>query len=145
MSWATATEAIKTRFQAQWTETPLAQVAFENEQFDIPDNDEWLYIEIVGAGGSIAGYGGMGTNLIRREGVIMIHVFVPSGTGGARAVELAEIASKVFATVSFSGIQCWAPHPPSPPTGDTELGNRAINGNWWRSYSSVTFQYDEVM
>jgi hypothetical protein len=144
MTWTDATEAVRTRFEAVWTETPLTQVAWENEYFDIPDV-EWLYVEILGTNSSIVGYGGVGTNLIRRNGMVMIHVFVPLNSGGSRATELAEKASKVFGVKSFSGVQFWAPYPPSPPNASTELGNRAVNGSWWRSYSSVPFQFDEVM
>ena len=38
-----------------------------------------------------------------------------------------------------------APNPPSPPTGDSELGNRAVNGSWWRAYTSVPFKIDQEL
>jgi hypothetical protein len=75
----------------------------------------------------------------------MFHVFCPLNSGGDRAVQLAENASLIFGVQSFSGVQCWAPYPPSPPNASAELGNRAVNGSWWRTYASVPFQTDEVM
>lgn len=149
MSWLTTVQAIQAKFTAEWTTTPLTQVAFENEQFDLPIDDnanplEWVYVEIIGGNGYVAGYGNKDNNLVRRSGVIMFHAFTPLNTGGSRAVQLAESAASIYAVKSFSGIQCWAPNPPAPPSS-TELGNRAVNGSWWRSYTSIPFQYDEVM
>lgn len=150
MSWVSTVAAIQARVTANWTLTPIAQVTFENEQFDIPvdgngDPVEWVYVEIMGGRGELAGFGKKDANLIRRNGIIMCHAFTPINIGGARALELAEGAGALFATKSFSGIQCWVPNPPSPPAGDTELGNRAVNGSWWRTYVTIPFQYDEVM
>lgn len=145
MTWLATVQAIQTKFRAEWTLTPIDQVAFENEQFDIPNDTEWLYVEIIGGRGEIAGYGRAGANLIRRSGIIMFHAFVPLNSGGNRVLELVEAAGAIFATKSFSGVQCWAPNPPSPPTGDSELGNRAVNGSWWRAYVSVPFQHDQEM
>lgn len=150
MTWLATTQAIQQRFRDNWTLTAITSVAFENEQFDVPVDgngtvQEWMYVEIIGGRGEIAGFGRRNANLIRRSGVIMFHAFTPLNSGGSRAVQLVEGASDIFATKSFSGIQCWAPNPPSPPTGDTELGNRAVNGSWWRCYSSVPFQYDQTM
>jgi hypothetical protein len=150
MSWLTITQAIQQRFRDNWTLTPITSVAFENEQFDVPVDgngtvQEWLYIEILGGRGEIAGYGRPSATLIRRSGVIMFHAFTPLNSGGSRAIQLVESAASIFAVASFSGVQCWSPNPPSPPTGDTELGNRAVNGSWWRCYSSVSFQYDLAM
>jgi hypothetical protein len=99
----------------------------------------------MGGRGEIAGFGHKDNNLIRRSGIIMFHAFTPLNSGGTRALELAEGAGALFATKAFSGIQCWAPNPPSPPTGDSELGNRAVTGSWWRTYVTVPFHYDEVM
>lgn len=150
MAWTDAVAAIQQRFRDNWTLTPLASVAFENEAFNTPEDQngnglEWVYLEIQGVNSKIAGYGEPGANLVRRSGLVMCHCFVPQNSGGARAVQLAEAASLIFALKSFSGIQFWDPFPPSPPSGSTELGNRAVNGNWWRAYSSVDFQYDQQM
>ena len=150
MAWTDAVAAIQQRFRDNWTLTPLSSVAFENESFTVPDVGnggvaEWIYIEAMGDRGHIAGYGSPGANLVRREGMVMVHVFVPLNSGGARAVQLAEAASLIFGLKSFSGIQFWAPFPPSPPSGDSEMGNRAVDGSWWRSYAAVPFQYDQQM
>jgi hypothetical protein len=145
MTWVATVQAIQTKFRNEWNLTPLTHVAFENEPFDVPNDEEWVYVEIMGGRGEIAGYGGMGSNLIRRDGIVMVHAFVPLNSGGNRALQLVENGAAIFQTASFSGIQFWALYPPSPPSGDSELGNRAVNGSWWRTYCSVPFQYDEVM
>jgi hypothetical protein len=144
MSWVGAVAAIQQRFRDNWALTPLASVAFENEPFTVPEQ-EWVYFEVMGDRGRIAGYGSPGANLVRREGMVMIHVFVPQNSGGARAMQLAEAASLIFGLKAFSGIQFWAPFPPSPPSGDSEMGNRAVDGSWWRSYTAIPFQYDQQM
>ena len=146
MSWFAARTAIKDKFVTAWAaRTPIT---FDNDSFDPTTSvdangnpEPWVYFEIMENGSEIAGFGQLGANTIRYHGLIFAHVFAPLNTGADAALQLAEVVSDLFRTVSFSGIQTWVPSPPSPVHRNEQFGTIAGSGNWWRCYTHIPFSY----
>ncbi len=78
-----ALAAIKARVTGNWTTTPLA---FSNENMPDPKDTDgnpvpWVFFEIVSSGSDVVGSGVPGNQVIRYQGLIKCHVFVPTDTG----------------------------------------------------------------
>lgn len=139
MAWADAVSAIKARFTANWSETPICYQNGEAADGGLfappPDGlSAWVYLEVLGAGGQLAGFGG-GNHLLRHRGVIFVHVFVPVNSGTATAFTYADAVAAVFQATSFSGVRCSAASMDGGGSGDDK-------GNWFRVSVSVPFETD---
>lgn len=140
MSTAAVYSAVRTYLEANWTTTPLR---WENETFTIPVDADgvpqpWVDVEITGTEYDQAslGAGTVASNLWREDGMLWLHVMVPSGSGsGVARTHAANLAALfrgldldpdiVFRTMSI-GLG-------SP--GDDD-------GNWWRLSLSIEWQSD---
>jgi hypothetical protein len=96
MASGTVYDAIKGYLEAQWTTTTIA---WENESFTKPEPPAaWLMVEMTGdlyAQMSI-GAGVQSENRWDEEGVLLLHVYVPSGTGASTARAYAKSLADLF-------------------------------------------------
>lgn len=150
--YAGAVAAMRARFVANWTETPIA---FQNETpQDIdgnaitpwpPQNGEgqplpWVYFEVLTTQSDIRGAGMPGNNIWLTRGYIYAHVFTQEGYGYSESLRLAEMAGEIFRAQTFyqdgqgSKVLCMAPM--------TDGGaSDADNGNQFRVTMAVPFEF----
>jgi hypothetical protein len=99
--------AIKAYLTANWTTT---EIAWENENFQSPLSSDgsptaWVAVEITGNLYSQAsiGAGTASGNLWREEGLLWLHIFVPTGSGSLVARQYAKQLADLFRGLSLSG------------------------------------------
>lgn len=155
-SYAAAKAAVRTRLDANWTTT---RIAYQNE---VPASPwppttgsagsmtfaPWVFLEISNLPARIHGAGKPGSIVTVTPGFILVHVFVPRGSGDATATQYAETIGEIFRNAKFydAGDGCyarsWTPRVdeggPAMSSGDIEMAN---SGNYFRVTMSVPFEY----
>lgn len=151
--YAGAKAAIRARLVANW---PTTQITYQNEQpaaaWPPVDGDgllvPWVHLEIVTSRSGMHGAGKPGSQVWLTDGLILVHVFVPQGTGDALATEYANAVGEIFRAKVFYNagdgcyVRTWAPRVdeggPATSAGDIEWAN---TGAWFRVSMSVPFEY----
>lgn len=89
MASATAFQALRAFLDAEWRGAPLA---WENEEFQVPDPAHFVAVEVFGSSyeQQSIGSGSPAAERWTEEGVILFHVAVPAGTGSLAARQTAE-------------------------------------------------------
>lgn len=150
--YAGAVAAMRARFVANWTETP---VAFQNEtpqgvngaaiepwppQDGQGRSTPWVFFEVLATQSDIRGAGLPGDNVWLTRGFIYAHVFTPIGYGYPDSLRLADVAGEIFRAQTFyrdsagSKVICMAP---MTDGGATD----ADDGNWFRVTMAVPFEF----
>ena len=141
MSSDTLHAALRAYLEANWTATPLA---WENEAFEAPRDAlgnplPWVMVEASGnlcAQASI-GAGSAAANLWREEGLVWLHVFVPTGTGSALARQHARALVDLFRGLTLAA--------GTIRYRDASIGRGepgSDDGKWWRISAGVEWQRD---
>jgi hypothetical protein len=99
MSFVDERLAIENRLQEFWNYTPIA---WENVDFDIPNNSDWIRLNILNGDSGYTALGG----LKRHTGVLLIQVFTPVNTGTNKVREYSDTIANIFDSRSFSDIVC---------------------------------------
>ncbi|RKQ70119.1 hypothetical protein [Oceanibaculum indicum] len=107
----TAKSIIEDRLRAAWTVTPQSALLSENVRGFEPDAniDEngnllpFAILEIVG-GNSMPYIGRPSNRLNRDDGIIQLHMMVPTGEGSARLAAMFREARAALANKVFSGV-----------------------------------------
>ena len=107
MTYADEAVTIRQRFRSNWLSTPIA---WPNADFDEPESDAWVRLNIVTAQSEQTTTGAVGSRDFRHVGMVVVQVFVPKNTGDGYAKELADSACAVFRGVSEDGITFLAPY-----------------------------------
>lgn len=100
-------DAVMTAFGAHWTAAgeSLADVAWNNLDFDPANRDAYVVFGLAHASGSQASLG-TGTDIqIRRAVVLAVQIFVRINTGQAEADRLAEIVLDFVESTKIAGIR----------------------------------------
>lgn len=106
MSYQATHNAIRTRFAAQWTTTPIA---YPNVEFTPPAGDTgWVRLTIEDADAFQVSMGAP-TNFYRHPGLIIVSVFVPLNRGDKQALEYADSIAAIFRSWQTTGIRACAP------------------------------------
>lgn len=134
MSTASVYSSIKTFLDANWTTTPLA---YENYDYPVPNTPAaFVVVEITGNSYRQASIGANSQNLFRENGLLWLHVMVPSGTGSLTARTYAETLVELLRSRELvSGLIL----------GDSSVGlgdKSTENGNYWCLSMSVEWQLD---
>lgn len=139
MASNTVYDAVRAHLEAFWSATPIA---WENELFDRPEPAApWIMVEMVGdlyAQMSI-GAGVQSENRWDEEGVLLLHVFVPSGTGASTARAYAKSLADLFRGALLIG--------DSLEFLDASIGMGQPgddDGLWWRISVSVDWRRMEA-
>ena len=100
-------DAVRTAFAAHWTGAgeSLNVVAWDNVGFNPSNLDEYVFLNVAHASGTIASLG-TGVDIQQRRTVIFAaQIFVRHNTGQSRADELAEIVLDFLESSKLSGIR----------------------------------------
>ena len=137
MASAEVYSAIKAHLAASWATTPIA---YENENFNKPDG-AWIMLEVAGTlyvqqtiG---AGYGQ--ENRWDEEGILYLHVLVPTGTGSVNARTYAKSLANLFrgTTLLRDNLEFM-----DASIGMGDLADE--EGNYWRITVSVDWRFIEA-
>lgn len=143
MSFALAESAIRQQLISGWVDAngaPLTPIAWENIALDPahptigPVGGPWLLCEVAFGGATQVALGLPGAIVWRATGMILLHCFVPGGSGKAAATAFADTAAAIFRGQSFAGLVCRAAHPEPAEA----------SGSWFRVTVSVPFQFDDI-
>ena len=99
MSFENERLAIENRFEKFWIYTT---VAWENVEFNTPNNEGWARLNILNGAGNYKGI----NNQIRHTGIIVIQIFVPRNTGTSTIRQYADYASSIFNGGKFNDVVC---------------------------------------
>ena len=123
--------AVRAKLAAEWSG---CAIAWPNEAFEAAEQVPWAFCEVQGNGSSRTAFNSAGKRVAADDGLLMIDVFVPVGTGDQEAKALAQGISEVLAMQVFDAadcrITCGAPF-----VGQGEAGSD--DGMWFRVSASV--------
>lgn len=103
MSFANERNVIEVKFKDGWSNlTNPPPVAYENVNFTMPVDSPWVRLNILNGA---SGYRAI-NNLKRWTGVIIVQIFVPSGSGTKKARVYADEAATIFDSKRFNDIVC---------------------------------------
>ena len=95
-------QTIRSQFDAVWKadpDNPVTVVTYDNENFDPKEYDEWVRFVVLQTDGS---QDTLGPHRFRREGIVVVQVFVLCGSGMVRMDELTDKARKIFEGENFT-------------------------------------------
>jgi hypothetical protein len=129
---AAAHTAIRERFEAQWSDTP---VQMPNVEFDIPET-AWVRLNIDDASTNWASFGVPDGNTERHFGQVTVQLFTPSGEGEGLGLEYADLIKGIFRNWSdvSSGLRFLVP-PFARQVG--------VDGKWYQINVVAPFQFDD--
>lgn len=122
---------IQTRFETEWTTTPIA---WEGVPFDPPDNLPWVRLTIRPGSRSQVSIGSS-TKLWRVVGAIIIQFFTPLDYGSKAKEELIDTGSNVFRGKSFDDVNIY---------GEDRI-DVGQDGEYNQTNLSFNFKYDEYI
>lgn len=133
-----ARTAIRARLNANWTATPLSRIAWPNEDFAKPLDDQgnalsFLYVEVFNDSSELTTVGIPGQRRVTQSGRIVAHAFVPLNAGLDAAGTLRGAVAQIFEEQLFDNIRCWL-------SKEEEGGTADDTGAYFRT--SVTIQFD---
>jgi len=100
MTFETQERAFETRFNSNWSHTPIK---WPNIAFASKDKTEYVVFSNITDDVKEASIGGPNV-LYRYTGIIAIQIFVVSNSGATRALQLAELVADIWRSAQFSGI-----------------------------------------
>lgn len=120
--------AIEERFTTNWGST--APVRWENVEFVVPKNSEWVEISVDPGESHQITLQGQNDGINRYPGQIVIQLFAPDGSGTQEIKTLADTAAGIFRRANFQAgssglIRCRIPW--FQQVGRNEAGNYQIN------------------
>lgn len=133
-----ARTAIRARLNANWTATPLDRVAWQNEPFAKPLDDQgnalaFLYVEVFNDTTELTTVGKPGQRRVTQGGRIVAHAFVPLNAGLDAAGTLRGACASIFEEQLFDNVRGWL-------SREEEGGTADDTGAYFRT--SVTIDFD---
>lgn len=122
MSWSTEREDIEGRLDTNWSTTPIA---FQNVDFDPPDNSEWVRLSILN-GETV--YNTLGGGL-EHLGVIMMQIFSPKNIGTATVRGYADTLAGIFENAEFNDVICRA----------ASIDNIGVVNDWYQVNVNIPY------
>lgn len=100
----TAESAITDRLKAGWTATPLVRLRFDNDPAFDPGEElaPWVQVEVIGD--TETAYPGQQPPRVRIDGLIMLHLMVPTQTGRDGLAALYRNARALLSHQHFAGV-----------------------------------------
>ncbi len=136
--------AIEDKFKTAWGTT--TSVRYDNVAFTPPTNTSWLGLE-VWDGQSTKARIGVGTQLRRAVGTVMISIFAPLNGGSRPARLLADQVSAVFRDVVVSDVTFYEAD--VSRVGEKYYTNSGTGvpatSQWYQINVAVPFKYDEYI
>lgn len=137
---------MRARFEAMWTETPIA---FQNETPPVQpwppvDDDQsplpWVYFEVLATSSDVRGAGRQGDKTWLTTGYIYAHVFTSEGAGYQEPIRLADAAGEIFRAATFYRADPGAKVVCGAPMTDGGASD-ADNGNQFRVTCAIPFEF----
>lgn len=104
MTMDEAYTAIRDRMNAEW---PLINstvpVAYPNENFQGPNGNAFLLLEVTWAGGAGLSIGAPGSNWTVRDGNLYLRAFTPIGAGQLPGIQIVRQARGIFEDLDMGG------------------------------------------
>ena len=129
-----AKEAVYKRFVDNFTGVALARIAFDNEEFEVPDAGDWVRLTVRGRGRAQDTLGKPGNRRFRSAASVLVQVYTPADTGVKQSDALAKEAADLFEGVSFSGLDFQV----------AEVRETGPDGRWYQSIVEAEFEFDEI-
>lgn len=133
MSYSSEETDIQTRFSTAWGAT--TPVSYPNVDFTPPVDAAWVQFSLLGGAAQQVDLGTTAT--FRNIGVIVVQIFVPTGSGVAVAMGHADSAAAIFRRASFSGVTCRAPAIRRVGVDDSDT--------WYQVNVEIPFYRNEVL
>ena len=133
-----ARQAIRSRLEANWTSTPLSRLAWPNETFEKPLDEQgnalaFLYVEVFNDDSDLTTVGKPGSRRVTQSGRIVGHVFVPLNAGLDAAGTMRGAFAQIFEEQLFDNVRCWL-------SKEEEGGTPDDTGVYFRT--SLTIEFD---
>jgi hypothetical protein len=123
MNWLDVYTLLRALLTESWSECP---VSYQNEDFATPYGQSWAYLEILPIESALSTFNSEGLRVASGLGLAAVHIFVPTGTGTAEALRLADLMAELLRNRTLStGIETAAASVAGGATSDDE-------GNWYR-------------
>lgn len=134
MTYEEARNAIQSYLDGNWVSTPPSTIAYDNLAFTPPNGAPWIRLAIQNNIGFQAGLGGS-VRRFRRQGIALILVFVPEGSGPTQATQLAEEAVLLFEGVLLPG---------GLRFDLVNLREVGVEAGWFQINVSAGFSFDDI-
>lgn len=145
--YAGAVAAIRQRLIDNWTTTPIALQNVPPPDPFPPINPAtgnpgpWVLLEVVGVNSAVRAAGVPGAQFWLYDGLVLVHVFTPTGSGIDIGQQLAAQIGEIFRNKTFyqdgSGNEVRTISP------RTDGGDKSSDdkGEWWRVTMAVPFEF----
>lgn len=130
MSSSAVRTAVRARLAANFTSATIMETVNVDEPPAV--YEPWVTLEFLAGTEDVAALGG---SFYREAGTVQAHVFVPSGTGDADAVTLADEIRAVFRGARFDGVRVDGVDPPTTGPGSDD-------GAWFRATIAFDYEFD---
>ena len=131
MSYEAESNALRAQFETTWAAATV--IAWENAEFNPPDNASWVRFTTQHSTAFQASMGDPGNNFIRHPGVVTVMIFSPLNRGDKAALELADNAAAVFRGYQSAGVYFR-----SPPS----IRRVGVDGKWYHINVVCPFERD---
>ncbi len=135
MTYTDYIAAIKKRYQTYIVQgSPPLVSFFPNDKFAFaPDVDPWSRVTFLQGEAHQVSNGAPGKNRFRTSGILVVQVFVPSGTGSSIADKIAITIRDTFTAVTDTGVTFRT----------AQIIPVGVSGNLWQVNVSCPFFFDE--
>ena len=132
MGFETIHGSIEKFFTTGWAGRTLIEYA----NVELQDNvtDSYVRLSVLTGESFLNGFSGGGKTQNRTAGIIVVSIFIPSGSGTAEADGHADFAKSILRGAHFDGITCLVPS--LDPVGRT--------GIWYQANLLTPFNIDEI-
>lgn len=129
-----AREAVYARFVANFTGVASTKMAFDNDEFEEPEADDWVRLTVRHGPRAQDTLGKAGNRRYRTSAIVFVQVYTPVNTGVKQGDTLAVEARDIFEGTGFSGLDF----------NDGRVRESGPDGKWYIHIAEIAFDYDEI-
>ncbi len=133
MTYEEAHAFIKDRFESLWAGRCL--IVWDSQEPKVSGLKDWVRLSVQDDVGGLAGFGGAGANLYRREGFVQCQIFTAAGEYDRVSLAHKDAFVAIFEGQRFDGIRGGGILRQSEPRHD---------GTWLMRLVSIAFEFDQI-